>query len=190
MGDIILNNISKSYGELQVLRDFSAIFRQGELYYICGDSGKGKTTLLRILMGLESIDDGEILGLDSMKKSVVFQEDRLIESMSALGNISFVTRRPEEEILSYLKMFGLSGFETCRITELSGGMKRRVSILRGLLYDAQVLLLDEPFKGLDETIKEIIIEQVKEMAAGKIVLFTTHNEREVEQLGIKNCIVL
>ncbi|MFI3202592.1 MAG: ATP-binding cassette domain-containing protein [Eubacteriales bacterium] len=190
MGDIIVNDIDKSYGKVEVLRNFSAVFIQGETYYIAGDSGKGKTTLLRILMGLEQIDSGEIIGLNSVKISVVFQEDRLIQSMNVLRNISFVSERLDTEIMRYLKIFGLEGFERCKVEALSGGMKRRVAILRGLLCDSHLLLLDEPFKGLDDTIKSVVIEQVKTLSKGKTVIVTTHNQEEVKQLGIENHIVL
>lgn len=190
MGDIIINNINKSYGDVEVLKNFSAVFTQGETYYISGDSGKGKTTLLRILMGLEKVESGEIVGLDSMKVSVVFQEDRLIQRVNAMGNISLVSDKSHKEITEYLKIFGLGGFEKCKIEELSGGMKRRVAILRGLLSDSHLLLLDEPFKGLDPTIKGVVIEQVRELSKGKTVILTTHNQEEVQQLGVHNHIAL
>lgn len=185
---IKLENISKSFGDTKVLENFTYQFEKGEKYYINGVSGKGKTTLLRILMKLETIDSGEVLGLENAKISVVFQENRLVENISALRNISFATQKSDDEIMQKLKDFGLEGFEKCAVSTLSGGMKRRVAILRGMLLKHDVLLLDEPFRGLDDAIKDIVIEQINKLES--TVIFTTHTKNEVKKLDIKHQIDL
>lgn len=190
MKKITLKNIDKSFGETTVLRDFSADFILGENYYINGVSGKGKTTLIRILCGLEKVDNGEILGLDKVKLSVVFQEDRLIENLSALKNISIACSKNDDEILSYLNKFGLLGFEKCKVSTLSGGMKRRVSILRALMSDFDVLILDEALKGLDLNLKSLVISEILSLTKEKTIIFTTHTQDEVDMMQISNIINL
>ena len=116
---------------------------------LMGPSGIGKTTLLLLLLGLVSPDSGEITGLPE-KVSVIFQEDRLCEDFSALSNVAMVLPRGGEETASaLLKALGLEEAMRQPVHTLSGGMKRRVAIARGLAADSPLLLMDEPFKGLD-----------------------------------------
>ncbi|MFI3177852.1 MAG: ATP-binding cassette domain-containing protein [Eubacteriales bacterium] len=187
---IQLKKIDKSYGQVQVLHNFSMHIKMGEQYYISGDSGCGKTTLLRIIMGLEQVDAGEVNRERQNKFAVVFQEDRLIEELDVWTNLSISSKRSPIEIQSYLNVFGLEGFERASVDTLSGGMKRRVAILRALLSDFDILLLDEPFKGLDDERKSVIIEEMKRCLKGKTVLLVTHSREEASLLGITNEIVL
>ncbi|MFI3115616.1 MAG: ATP-binding cassette domain-containing protein [Clostridia bacterium] len=181
---IKLEKICKSYGENKVLEDFSFHFKKGEKYYINSASGQGKTTLLRIIMNLEQPDHGNVYVNGNL--SVVFQEDRLIENISVLKNIEFATKN--NETLKKIELFGLKGFENAPISSLSGGMKRRVAILRGMLYNHDVLLLDEPFRGLDDEIKNIVIKEIK--ALKSTVIITTHIKDEIEKMEIINQINL
>ncbi|ONI38233.1 hypothetical protein AN639_10105 [Candidatus Epulonipiscium fishelsonii] len=190
MTDIILKDVCKAYQQTIVLENFNHIFKSGERYYLKGSSGAGKTTLLRILMDLETIDSGKILNLSSYKTSAVFQEYRLVEELSSLRNISFVTGKSDDLIISYLNKFGLNGFEFAPVKQLSGGMKQRVSIIRAILIPSDLLLLDEPFKGLDETIKNIIIDEMLVLLKDKTVILTTHLAEEVTKLNIQNVIEL
>lgn len=190
MDNIIFNKVSKSFGDIQVLTNFDFTFKEGEKYYLSGASGKGKTTLLRILTELETIDSGEISGIENFKIIMVFQENRLVENISAVRNIAFVSGKSDSEIMKYLSIFGLDGFEQCPVNQLSGGMKRRVSILRGLLCDFDILILDEPFKGLDEEIKNIVINEVLKLTENKMLIITTHAQEEIEKLNIINKIIL
>ncbi|OON94587.1 MAG: hypothetical protein ATN32_01470 [Candidatus Epulonipiscium fishelsonii] len=188
--DIILKDVCKVYDQTKVLENFTQVFKAGEKYYLKGNSGAGKTTLLRILMGLETIDSGNILNLSNYKISAVFQEYRLVEEISSIRNIAFVTGKGNELIMNYLKKFGLNGFEFVPVNKLSGGMKQRVSIIRAILAPFDLLILDEPFKGLDENIKNIIINEMIEIVKDKTVILTTHLENEVTKLNIKNIIKL
>lgn len=187
--DIRIEKLCKSYGENRVLTDFSAVFPEGETSCVMGASGCGKTTLLRLLLGLEKPDGGTILGLPE-KISAVFQEDRLAEPFSAEANLALVTgpHVPRETLRSALSALGLSGSLDKPVRELSGGMRRRVAIARALVYDAPLLLLDEPFKGLDEETKKTVMDYVKAHAAGKTVILVTHDEDEAEYLGIKTIV--
>lgn len=181
---IELRNIWKSYGEKKVLSDFSYVFPEGETTCIMGTSGCGKTTLLRLLLGLEPPDSGEILGMEGKKKSAVFQENRLVESISAPANLRLVTpslsRSQAEQLLTDV---GLGGSLHQPTRELSGGMQRRVTILRALAADWDILLADEPFVGLDDATKQQTMELFRQRTAGKTVLLVTHEEREAKLFG-------
>ncbi|WP_409968909.1 ATP-binding cassette domain-containing protein [Bengtsoniella intestinalis] len=184
---IELKNLSKTYGEQVVLDDVSIILPSGKLTCLLGPSGKGKTTLLRILMGLETADAGTITGLEGLQKSAVFQEDRLCEGLNLYINILLPHLQKGSDltlsqIKTALQALDLEGNEGKLVRDLSGGMKRRVAILRALLAPYDILFLDEPFKGLDGKTKEKTMDYFKEKARGKTVLCITHDEAEVAYL--------
>lgn len=183
---IKIQKISKSFNDNKVLDNFSYHFKKGEKYYINGASGAGKTTLLRVIMNLEQQNSGkiEINGI----LSVVFQENRLVENISPLENIAFVTDEKNDIILQKLELFGLKGFENVPVSTLSGGMKRRVSILRAILFKHDILLLDEPFQGLDEAIKDIIISEINTLKS--TIIIATHDKNDIKKLGITHQINL
>ncbi len=178
---IELKNLTKSFGEKAVFQNFSHVFPEGETTCVMGPSGCGKTTLLNLLLGLEAPDSGEILGLEDLKKSAVFQEDRLCENVSAPSNLRLVSpalsRRDAEGALSQL---GLGDSLRQPVREFSGGMKRRVAILRALCADYGVLLADEPFHGLDAAMKLRTMEYFREKTAGKTVILVTHDPEEAK----------
>lgn len=178
-------NISKAYGENKVLTDFSCDFREGKTTAIMGASGCGKSTLLGILMGTLAADSGSVERAEDAKISAVFQEDRLCENLTASANLRLVagkhlTRARAAEELSAL---GLAGCEDKPVRELSGGMKRRVALARALVAEYDILFLDEPFKGLDNATKELVMEHVKKRTAGKTVVLVTHDNTESEYLA-------
>lgn len=191
MNQIIISHLSKSYGENKVFSDFSAVFERGKTTCIMAPSGAGKTTLLRILTGLETADAGRIEGMDGLKKSMVFQEDRLCENLSVSANIRLVRQKKtwgrdqkeKKEIQEALEAVGLAGNRDQQVRELSGGMKRRVALLRALYSDWDILFLDEPFKGLDEETKTQVMCYTKEKCRGKTVIFVTHERSEAEEMG-------
>lgn len=184
-------NLTKSYGGNTVFSGLTLSIPKGKTTCIMAPSGTGKTTLLRILMGLEECDSGSVTGLQDMKKSAVFQEDRLCENLSASANIRLVRRKSvhrqekkeREEVRKAMEAAGLSGCENQPVRELSGGMRRRVALLRALYAEWDVLFLDEPFKGLDKEMKEKIMEYTKKSCEGKTVLFVTHEEEEALRMG-------
>lgn len=189
MENITLTNLCKSYGGNQVLKDFSAVICAGEVTCVMAPSGRGKTTLLRILMGLEQPDSGVVHGLKGLRSSAVFQEDRLCENLSPVSNIRLVCpRRRHQHITAALGAVGLSGCAAQPVRELSGGMRRRVALLRAMMADYDILFLDEPFKGLDTETKAAVIEYTRQQIAGKTVLLVTHDREEAQALGVHTLI--
>ena len=182
---IRMKNISKSFGEKQIFRDFSADIPEGKTTCLTGVSGSGKTTLLRILSGLETLDAGEIIGLSERRLSVVFQEDRLCENLSPISNVRLAapSGTTRESIRSGMTSIGLSDCEKQPVRELSGGMRRRVAILRALFAQYDFLLLDEPFKGLDEESKRQTISFIKEHAMDMTILLITHDHLDAAAMG-------
>ena len=164
------------------LVNINLIIPDGQVILLCGQSGCGKTTLLRIMMGLETADEGECRGMGGLRKSAVFQEDRLCENLNVLSNIRLV-QKEKTEIREGLEAVGL--LDCCHqpVRQLSGGMKRRVAIVRALYAKWDILFLDEPFKGLDKEMKERVIAFLKKGCEGKTVICITHEEKEAEALG-------
>lgn len=184
MPDIVLEKIQKSFAGKPVLRELSLVFPAGKISAIMAPSGCGKTTLLRILMGLEQPDSGQIHGLQERKKSAAFQEDRLCDWLTPVANIRLVTPSlPPESVLAAMRAVGLTDCEHQPCRELSGGMRRRTALLRALLADYDVLFLDEPFQGLDEDTKELVLRDTRERCGGRTVVLVTHDPREAEALG-------
>lgn len=183
--DIILQNISKAFGETKVLSNLSLTLEAGNTYCLMAPSGTGKTTLLKILMGLILPDSGTLHGLNAHKISAVFQEDRLLEDYSALQNLRFVTgtlyssNQLEQMISALLPKDCLNQ----PVSEFSGGMKRRLSILRALLVPSTLLLLDEPFTGLDHDTKMSAIALIQKNAKDKLLIISTHNPEDATLLN-------
>lgn len=184
--DIELRHVSKAFEGKQVLHDVSAVFPEGEITGIMAPSGYGKTTLLRLLMGLITPDEGQILGIEEKKMSAVFQEDRLCENLSSSANIRLTNPKlSQTETEKAMRAVGLGDCIHQPVRELSGGMRRRVAILRALLCEYDILYLDEPFKGLDQETKELIMEDTKRRCQGKTVLLVTHDLAEIDAMGAK-----
>lgn len=181
--DIYIRTLTKSFGNKVVLKNLNMKLQGGKINCIMAQSGAGKTTLLRIMMGLERADSGTIEGIDGKKQSVVFQEERLCENMTSIENICFVNSKLTiNKVRGELEKVGLIDCVNQPVSELSGGMRRRVSILRALLAEYDVLFLDEPFQGLDSERKEQVIQYVKEKTAGKTIVFVTHDIWEAKRL--------
>ncbi len=179
-----IENITKTFDGKTVLDNLNMEIPEGRITCIMAPSGAGKTTLLRILMGLERADSGRITGFSQKRFSAVFQEERLCEQMSAVKNIRLVTPGLDTKmVIKELARLGLGADGTQPVSELSGGMRRRVSILRALLAPYDVLFLDEPFKGLDQELKVQVMAYVREKTAGKTVVVVTHDRQEALALG-------
>ena len=186
---IRLSNISKSFGEKRVLEQVSMTLPEKGIMRICGVSGRGKTTLLNIIAGLLEADEGTIEGMEGNKVAYVFQEDRLLGWYSALKNVALVS--DEVRARDLLVKVGLSGAEDKLPAQLSGGMRRRVSIARALAYESDILLLDEPFSGLDEEVRrELIAPLIMEYARNKPVILVTHDVTDTQTLEISEEYVL
>lgn len=183
---ISIENLCKSFEDKVVLDNFSCNIPLGETSFVMGPSGSGKTTLLMILMGLIPYDSGTVSGLEGKRFSAVFQEDRLCENLSAINNIRLVNKDlTREDAVSMLNAIGLGGELKKPVREFSGGMKQRVSLLRALAADYDILFMDEPFHGLDIETKQAVINYFKEKTLGKTVIIVTHDINEQEMLGGK-----
>ena len=185
---IVLTDICKSYGDNSVLDRFNCRIDDGAVTCLMGPSGQGKTTLLRLMLGLEKPDSGRISGLENLRNSVVFQEDRLCENMSAGSNIRIVCNKPPKTGDIFDAMSALDLSPDCvkqTVRSMSGGQRRRVAILRALIAEYDVLFMDEPFKELDTTTKEKVMLYTKEQSRGKTVIFITHDITECDIMGGK-----
>ncbi|MBQ3076668.1 MAG: ATP-binding cassette domain-containing protein [Clostridia bacterium] len=183
--DIVFDKVSKSFGDKPVLRDFSARFAASRTTALMGPSGCGKTTVLNLLMGFERPDAGTITR-PAGRIGAVFQEERLAEGFSALGNLRMILgrRHDEGELVRHLTELGLPAEQLGQpVRTFSGGMRRRVAIARAVLYRAPLLLLDEPFKGLDEESRLAAIRYLKRHSEGVTTLLVTHDPKEAELLS-------
>lgn len=179
-----LNKVSVRYADKLVLHDFSLSLRQGQCVALMGPSGVGKTTILRLLCGLQQPDSGSVTGIPQNGVSVVFQEDRLLAQMTVLDNLKLTApEQSSENLLLMLDELGLR-LEANRFpAQLSGGMKRRVAIARAVAFKREVLLLDEPFTGLDEVSKEQSAQLIRRHAEGRLIVAVTHDVKEAALLG-------
>ncbi|MBQ8869173.1 MAG: ATP-binding cassette domain-containing protein [Oscillospiraceae bacterium] len=180
-----LTGISKSFGEKKVLENFSYDFGEKGVVCISGASGCGKTTLLRIISGLEKSQSGDILLSGTV--SFMFQEDRLLPWLSAWENVACVLNKKSAErkarAFELLKLVGLEGNENEQIPNLSGGMKRRVAFARAIAVEPDILLLDEAFTGLDEENRKKLSSLVSEAAKDHLVIMVTHDSEDIDSLA-------
>lgn len=186
-GEIRIRQLSKSYGEQSVLENKNFTLSAEGRYVLMAPSGAGKTTLLRILAGLEQADGGTVEGTISNAVGMVFQEDRLCEDFDTITNVMLIMRkRCRQEMQQYVEEQAQRILpEECLhkpVRELSGGMRRRVCLLRAVLGDAQLLLLDEPFNGLDEDTRERVASFLLEQQRGRTILVTSHQREDAELL--------
>ena len=181
--DIIIKNLHKSFGDNKVLKGINLVVKQNRITCLMGQSGSGKTTLLNILMGFEKADSGEMLNVP-VYKSAVFQENRLCEDFSVLTNIKMVNDTLKEDvILRHLDAVGLRENSGQKVSTLSGGMKRRVALVRAILAEKDVLFLDEPLKGLDEETRDKVIDYLLNNTKNTTVIMVTHQIEEAQALN-------
>ncbi|MDF2821967.1 MAG: cmpD2 [Clostridiales bacterium] len=180
---ITFKSVSKSFDGEIVISNKTIEFPEKGIVCIFGPSGVGKTTIFNLIAGLIEPDDGEIEVTEDI--SMVFQEDRLVPWLTAGENISLVIEDKElgqRNAIKYMKAMQLVGAESKRPSELSGGMKRRVAIARAMAYDKRIMLMDEPFKGLEVELKNFIMDQVIKLAEDKLIVIVTHEKAEIDYL--------
>lgn len=188
---IRVDNVSKSYGDKHVLSNVSCEFEDGKIYCIMGESGVGKTTLIRLIMGLEKPDEGYISS--SKQFAAAFQEDRLLEDRDAVDNVMFVLKnggsKSREQTEQYLSELLPEDRLHIRVDSLSGGMRRRVAVARAMLSDRNTIILDEPFTGLDDETKKTVINFIKKWQNNRTVIVVTHSYTDSEMLGAGICML-
>ena len=193
---IELKGVSKSYDGEKVLDSINLYIRDGEFITLLGPSGCGKTTLLRIIGGFETQDEGELyfdgteisnLPAHKRKVNTVFQKYALFPHLNVYENIAFPLRLKkvkeaeiEERVTEMLKMVALSGFENKSVSTLSGGQQQRVAIARALVSHPKVLLLDEPLGALDLKLRKDMQNELKtiQKAIGITFVYVTHDQEE------------
>ena len=175
-----ISDVTKKFNDKIVLEDFTVLLAPGETVALMGASGCGKSTAGKLLLGLLQPDAGEVKR--PKRLGAVFQEDRLCKEFDAVTNIAMVTgdRALAEAALAEV---GLADVKGKTVAALSGGMKRRVAIVRALFSDGEVLVLDEPFTGLDAVNRQQVMNYVKEKLRGRSVLLITHSEAEAKTLA-------
>ncbi|NLK63786.1 MAG: ABC transporter ATP-binding protein [Tissierellia bacterium] len=186
-----LVDVTKKYDDLILLQDFNISFEKNKITCLFGPSGVGKTTIANIVAGIVPVDRGFVEGIDNSLFSYVFQEPRLLKWYNVYENIDFVLKdvyEPEKRvdtINSYLKMVELSQYKNYKIDALSGGMAQRVSLARAFAYPSHILIMDEPFKGLDIKLKNEMSSLFIKMwsLSQRTVIFITHDVEEAINLS-------
>ena len=191
---IKLIDVSKKFDDLTLLKDFNISFEKNKITCLFGPSGVGKTTIANIVAGIIPVDKGRVEGIDNSLFSYVFQEPRLLKWYNVYENIDFVLKdvyKPDnrvEIINNYLKMVELSEYKNYKIDALSGGMAQRVSLARAFAYPSHILIMDEPFKGLDNKLKNEMSSLFLKMwnLSQRTVIFITHDVEEA--IGLSHII--
>ncbi|MDR0382359.1 MAG: ABC transporter ATP-binding protein [Spirochaetaceae bacterium] len=194
--DVDVEGIFKSFGDFDVLKNVSLDIKKGEFFSLLGPSGCGKTTLLRIIAGFESPDEGslkmdgvDVLPLPPNRRQVntIFQNYALFPHLSVFENVAFplrIQRSSRDEIDSkvhdYLKLVQLEGHASKKPNQLSGGQKQRVAIARALIKEPHVLLLDEPLSALDAKLRQHMLIELDEIhdKIGITFIYVTHDQQE------------
>lgn len=177
----MLKGVGKRYGDQWVLRDLNLTLEGANV--LMAPSGRGKTTLARLLLGLEKPDEGRVTVTGRL--AAVFQEDRLCPQLNAVANVALaLPGHGEQTARQALEELGLSGEDLTKPAALlSGGQQRRAALARAMLAPAEGVVLDEPFKGLDEDTAALAMAWTKRKADGRWLLLITHDPEQAAWFG-------
>ena len=194
--NVVIDGISKSFGDFEVLKNVSMEIKKGEFFSLLGPSGCGKTTLLRIIAGFEypdkgtlTLDGDNVLSLPPNKRptNTVFQNYALFPHLSVFENVAFSPRlkgasnaQVKDKVDQYLHLVSLEGHADKKPNQLSGGMKQRVAIARALINEPRVLLLDEPLSALDAKLRQHMLIELDRIhdEIGITFIYVTHDQQE------------
>ena len=183
---IEIKDVSKSFNGQKVLDNFNLNIESEHSYILTGPSGCGKTTLLRLILGLDEPDEGTVKLLGDYKypfinSGVVFQEDRLCEDYDAVTNVTMVSKKVfRQTVIEELKKLLPEEALFKPVKELSGGQRRRVAIVRACAIPSDVLIMDEPFTGLDDKSREAAIDYIRDKQGTGPLVITTHDTKGLE----------
>ena len=180
---ITIDRLTLSYGNQQVLKDCSLQVEAGSRVALMGPSGCGKTSLINVIAGLLTPDSGKVSV--NGKVSYVFQEPALFPWLTAVDNINVVLSDGPETLPRAEQLLDAVGLSDCRDKyphQLSGGQKQRIAICRALAYGGDILLLDEPLKGLDADTRDQVSALLRQEWTGKTLLLVTHDPSEAQSL--------
>jgi NitT/TauT family transport system ATP-binding protein len=182
---VSLRDVTRRFGQRTVLDGLNLALAPGQVTALMGPNASGKTTVARLVLGLDAPDTGRVLGREGLRFAAVFQEDRLCEHLDAVENLALVLERSERAgIADALRDVGLDAEALTKpVRELSGGQRRRVAIARALVCESDLVVLDEPFTGIDVETKATLVTYVRERLRGRTALLITHDRLEAAQLG-------
>ena len=199
-----LINITKSFNDVLVLDDISITVSSGQIFGLVGPNGAGKTTTLRIILNIIRPDSGEVLYNQTirsrLKRSLfgyipeergLYQRARVLDLLVYFGVLNRLSHhRAEVEAIRLLDKLGLVEYTNSRINELSKGMQQKIQFIAASLHDPEVIILDEPFSGLDPVNQMVLRDMIKQFKEeGKIIILSSHNMPEVERLSDHICLI-
>jgi ABC-type multidrug transport system ATPase subunit len=183
-----IKELTKSFGTSVIIDNFSYEFPERGIVAVTGKSGVGKTTLLRMIAGLDTRYSGEIVGGGLASCSFAFQEYRLFDQLSLIDNVLVAKEKTtnDDAISASARLYRL-GFETrdlkLRPAQLSGGIKQRAALARAIMKNSPILLLDEPTKEIDELPIRNLYSILHELSRERLIIFTSHRQEDVDELA-------
>ncbi|MBS4210112.1 ABC transporter ATP-binding protein [Bacillus sp. FJAT-50079] len=194
---LTVSNLGKSFKTKRVLQDISFDVRKGEIMAILGPNGAGKSTTIRNIMGIMYPDEGSITFHNHQENEIprhkigylpeergLYKNVKVMDMILYLANLKdYPLKKAKERALSYLKKFDLDGKEKVSVDELSKGMGQKVQFIASVIHEPELLILDEPFSGLDPVSQDVFKKEIRELAdSGTAILLSSHQMNMVEEL--------
>lgn len=184
-----IKDLKKSFGDKLLFENLNFEIYNNDIVGLVGPSGIGKTTLMNILLGLENFNSGKLEYSEKPRYSVVFQENLLFEERTVLDNLRFVSENNNKNMM-YLQKLEIEEYSNFNISDISGGMKRKVALARAMLIDSNIILMDEAIREVDLITRDIMIDFIKEFIGNKPLIYITHNEEDLSLIKANKIIRL